>query len=475
MKKLLFLILIAFTLSTGITRAASIEDLQCDDFPENSKCFCFLDTGDEAATDADTVVFDFLEDSVECQQECDNINAASYQYLSCFSESTGNVDLASTYQTYPQETTGEAVTTTETKQGAIIPRLNVQIPGLDFTDSVKIDPSTGEVTTNLLGLYVAAIYRYLLGAGAVLAVVMLMVGGVQYATSRGNAKAVDQAKERITNAIVGIILLFLAFNIAFLIDPRTVRFSSLSIKGIEGIDAIPPEGEDVNVRPNPTLTGDFATISGSFIIISTGNPIINKELLTNLQDAAIAFNEATGKSMVITSATRDLKKQATLFYNNCLNNATGQCSVPTCNPASSSVVQKTDGAYRLTGELAGVTDSSQIIDGLVRNAAYGNCPHTSGIALDIWCEGSSNYKADPDCQQDLIKSMTANGFCRLKSEAWHFEFAADPISTACSTGNNSIQYTTTKGKTFTPNTEQCQRWDFKNHYCVTDNPNYSPF
>jgi hypothetical protein len=62
-----------------------------------------------------------------------------------------------------------------------------------------------------------------------------MIGGVQYATARGSTKQVESAKKRISNAVTGMILLLLAYNIAFIINPATTTFSSLSVKNIKGI------------------------------------------------------------------------------------------------------------------------------------------------------------------------------------------------------------------------------------------------
>jgi D-alanyl-D-alanine dipeptidase len=68
-----------------------------------------------------------------------------------------------------------------------------------------------------------------------------------------------------------------------------------------------------------------------------------------------------------------------------------------------------------------------------------NCPHTTGKALDIWgtklgstsqciMQDSCNAKLgdqDPcaldECQAALIAAMRDASFCRLDSEAWHFE------------------------------------------------------
>ncbi len=69
-----------------------------------------------------------------------------------------------------------------------------------------------------------------------MAVVMLMVGGLEYTVSGGNAKRLDKAKHRISNALIGLVLLFAAFNLAYLLDPRTTTFRSLSLQSVQAIE-----------------------------------------------------------------------------------------------------------------------------------------------------------------------------------------------------------------------------------------------
>jgi hypothetical protein len=150
---------------------------------------------------------------------------------------------------------------------ALFPRLNVEIPGLGY----EIIPgglfgtpkwSAAEITTdangiqhsNLLGTYVNAVYTYLLGAASLIAVTMLMIAGLQYATARGDSKQVDNAKKRINNAVVGIILLLLGYNIAFIVNPATTRFNSLSLESVQDL----------------TLRNDTAGLEGSGTIGVTG-------------------------------------------------------------------------------------------------------------------------------------------------------------------------------------------------------------
>jgi hypothetical protein len=126
----------------------------------------------------------------------------------------------------------------------IFPQLNVILPGLGyvikdgepFWSEAEVTTVNGVQNSNLLGTYVKALYGYLLGAASLIAVTMLMIAGLQYATARGDSKQVEGAKKRIGNAIAGIILLLLAYNIAFLINPATTTFDSLGIQNIKGIE-----------------------------------------------------------------------------------------------------------------------------------------------------------------------------------------------------------------------------------------------
>ena len=362
----------------------------------------------------------------------------------------------------------QAPSTDQEAHAPLIPILNVQIPGLDFANSVTVDPETGIVHSNILGLYVTALYRYLIGAAALIAVVLLMVAGVQYATAGGSQEKVSKAKNRMRDAIVGIVILLLVYDIAFLIDPNTVKFDSLTIQNVHGIDLIPPGGEDDLVRTGVALSGDTVPLTGSYIIPPT-DAALDADSLAALQEAAIDFFDTYQRNILVTSAARTLEKQASLFYSNCLATG-GVCSVPTCNPAAgSSIITHSGGRYVLSGALANVSSSSTIISTIVANAKPANCPHTSAVAIDAWCEGSGNYQADPSCQQALIQTMVEHGFCRLSSEVWHFELNSKHVSTNCLSTNDTISYSTLSGTTYSPGGD-CQKWDFKNHKCVVQRP-----
>lgn len=61
----------------------------------------------------------------------------------------------------------------------------------------------------------------LIGLGAIALFVMLVVGGFKFITSGGDPKAVESAKHTLTYAILGLVLLLLAYVILVLIKTIT--------------------------------------------------------------------------------------------------------------------------------------------------------------------------------------------------------------------------------------------------------------
>lgn len=118
-------------------------------------------------------------------------------------------------------------TNEEPVDSPIVPRLNVKIPGLKFTDPTRVG---GNIEVNFIGEYVEALYRWMIYAAAIVAVVLMMIGGLQWMLAGGNAAGVGKAKKRIADAITGLVLILAAYTIAFLVDPETTKFDALVIQ-----------------------------------------------------------------------------------------------------------------------------------------------------------------------------------------------------------------------------------------------------
>lgn len=114
----------------------------------------------------------------------------------------------------------------------------------DVTEITEIDPNTGKQTViykqgDLPGLikggqrtdfisFLRWFYPFLLSVAAVLAVVMIVIAGVQWAGSMGSEAAITSARDKLTNAILGLVLAFSAWLILNTINPDLVK---LKLKG----------------------------------------------------------------------------------------------------------------------------------------------------------------------------------------------------------------------------------------------------
>ena len=88
---------------------------------------------------------------------------------------------------------------------SVIPDALAVSPAISDSDKLDITPGGG-----LRGL-VLQIVNYFLGFLGLLAVIMIIYGGVTYVTSAGNDESVGNAKKIIMYALIGIIIILLSF------------------------------------------------------------------------------------------------------------------------------------------------------------------------------------------------------------------------------------------------------------------------
>lgn len=71
-------------------------------------------------------------------------------------------------------------------------------------------PNPADPNNSPLNAYLNDLYTWIISLGAALTVLIIILGGYEYATSAGDVEKVNHAKEKIIGAIVGLILLLLA-------------------------------------------------------------------------------------------------------------------------------------------------------------------------------------------------------------------------------------------------------------------------
>lgn len=294
---------------------------------------------------------------------------------------------------------------------------SVYWPGLEELGWSNASPETRRIIVkpDTLGKFIVEIYKFFTGATAILALFMITYGGLLWLLAGGNQSTIGQAKEVITGAISGMVIALLSYALLASISQGLVSFKSLDVTQITVTATSTTETTDLGCQtPGLGLTplnGNVALIISSEV----SNPCLQSNTATMLSEAANRLYGGTGGGawgrdnykVVVKSAFRSRAKQEAEFRNNCsrcINRhpddwqsacTSSMCSPATCNPWLSS-----------------------------------GCPHTTGKAVDVQCQNRDGIvDSIGDCQLSLESFFIGQGFCRLNSESWHFEYPA--VSSGC--------------------------------------------
>lgn len=306
------------------------------------------------------------------------------------------------------------------------PRLGIEIPTLTF--SKITEQQTGNVisvTIPWISEYIAAVYRWAVPVGAILATIVIMVAGVLWLTS-GATGTLKRSQEMITNAVIGLLLLVGSYVVLTLINPDLVSFADVRVSIIKPIPLLGDDDEPERVTG--VAPGAIVPIAGENIRVFARTNQISAELLPPLQLAATTLKKE-GITLWLTSAHRSIEDQRRAIRDNCVNPP----GSATCNPKPGK-----NAACMLQGGAE-------------------SCPHTTGHAVDVWgaingkqcvskragdCTVYTRIKAagwdtsidkchtDP-CQAKVIEAMRKAGFCNWAGEAWHFEYPKPGFSQPC--------------------------------------------
>ena len=89
-------------------------------------------------------------------------------------------------------------------------RVGVRIPGCPYGENLNLTQ------------WIECLYRFAMQVAIGLAIIVIIYGGYRYIASQGNPDEVTAAKNTITGAIIGIIILILARLILGTISPTLV-------------------------------------------------------------------------------------------------------------------------------------------------------------------------------------------------------------------------------------------------------------
>lgn len=141
-------------------------------------------------------------------QNCSEVDACN--------ASAGSSTCGSISKEEMERLTGRGVTT-------YVP--DISIPGFTAGTSVEINGST-------IANYIRGIFIIFIWSVGVLAVVMVIYGGIKWVAAGGNPGLIGDAKDVITNAIIGLVIALTSFLVLRLINPEFTNFTPLSVNKV---------------------------------------------------------------------------------------------------------------------------------------------------------------------------------------------------------------------------------------------------
>jgi hypothetical protein len=250
--------------------------------------------------------------------------------------------------------------------------------------------SSGEFGTfdptpdDALGKYLNIMINLVIGISAVLAVVMIVIGGVEYMTSE-LISGKEAGRERITNAILGLLIALGAYVLLATINPKLLdtnititpaTFSLVVERELPG-DAILRDTGPLPTGAIPNCpSGIQVTRSGMY---ACGSMVQN---INNMIDAARAAGH-----VISGGGYRSHAEQIRLRIQNCSGDTTSRNPNPPCNPPT---------------------------------ALPGNSRHNQGLAFDLKCNGTQITSRNNPCFIWLSANASTYGLLNFQREPWHW-------------------------------------------------------
>lgn len=151
----------------------------------------------------------------------------------------------------------KAATTEASSEDNGMPKLQMPIPNVKFQPAIKCTTQGDEnkLCVNWIAEYIAGIYKYAIGIVGILATIVMMIGGVMWMMSGGNASTAGEAKSWITSSLTGLVIALCSYMILYQVNPALVLPTGLKLQIVK---PVPEEGDNSS---RSITTGDIAGIN----------------------------------------------------------------------------------------------------------------------------------------------------------------------------------------------------------------------
>lgn len=238
-----------------------------------------------------------------------------------------------------------------------------------------------------IGDYFNTIFKIAIGLCAVLAVIMIVIGGVQYMGDE-SIFGKTEAKKSITSAILGLIIALGAYALLNTINPDLLGKGGINIAQVSA----DIEEEDVPLTSNDVFVSGQKTEKCTAGITNAntvnGNIPTCGTLKTNVEKLILDANKAGYK--IFGYGYRSKEKQEKLREKNCGGKSNIYNINAKCNPLT---------------------------------AYPGKSRHENGLAVDFTCDGSTIRSRDNKCfiwLKNNANKSEYGGLKNLQKEPWHW-------------------------------------------------------
>jgi len=144
------------------------------------------------------------------------------------------------------------------------PHLEIDIPNLHLTDNIAPITEAGKNYYFIpwIAEYMKGAYRFGVGAAAILAIMMIMIGGVIWMTAGGSQEKVESGKKYIIGAIAGLILALSSYTILRIVNPALVFLNPLKVPTVKWEDLPIPKSQ-VYMAVGQGQAGNIDTCKGN--------------------------------------------------------------------------------------------------------------------------------------------------------------------------------------------------------------------
>lgn len=324
------------------------------------------------------------------------------------------------------------------------------------------------IQSSSIASVIAFYYKYAITLITILTTIMIIMAGVIWLTSAGNAEKITRAKLMISRSFTGLIIALGSYTLLYTINPDLVEFGNLQVLRIEKFAAGIPQ--DYSMPDSGNVSELTGLVSLDNVPNVTFADKVDKRAMSdvknNLIKAMDQFKGYKSGNAIITSVTRTPSYQYGLLTRMCgckpvellkeelekkgLKKVEKGQWKPYCAadfPANCQVGYGTlayeDGIFK--SPLVSHMGGKALDMGAAKTGSYQPCGNVAFVDVRSRdSKGVSNAGTDakgdvciPKEQQKLIRAMLDNGFCvGLKDgsylrEPWHFEILGGYTSPFC--------------------------------------------